>query len=890
MVLAAVAGMILSIGASDLPAVEVQAWTFDADAQGWIANGHLGNVGVKEGVLSADAADWDPFFTCSGLDIQTRAWQYVVLRMRASEPGKGQLFWTADTEGQHGGFSQEKNTPFGVTGNGAWEDIAIFPFWQAEGTIRQLRLDVYNGAHFDIDSIRIFDWGQDTPPDADTFSWEFKGDTKAWQVHPQAHELFSPPLNLAVTDKGWANVVLKSDKDGTGSFLWSVADSYGLRSADFAVRGGAEPRTYNVELQGLPGWHDGVVALGIRLPRPGKGVRLDTIAVADEPAGPAELVVTYLGFENAPNRTTKPCRVIANVVNDGGSMSQPLYARLVVSPELRFRSSDGAQRIPALDWGETHTVGWEVSTVLPGNHEVMLKVGDGPMQRTRLHFTKALQVPRGDYVPEPRPIQMAYELCAFYFPGWDSDAKWDCIRRVAPNRKPMLGYYDESNPECVDWQIKWAVDSGISCFLVDWYWCEGRQSLRHWFDAYRKARYRDFLKVAIMWANHNPANTHSLEDWRNVTQEWIDNYFTLPGYYHMNGKPAVYIWAPGNIRRDLGGSDAAKAALDASQEMAQKAGHAGITFVAMGYDFSKSGIQALAHEGYVGITTYHEWGDRSGGQKRMHFKKVADASPEAWAKKDEASGPLTYHPLIDTGWDSRPWHGDKAFAIEGRTPDLFVRLLEHAAAFAKEHEKKTLILGPLNEWGEGSYIEPCTEFGFEMMAAIRDVLGRGDPRSWGQYVSPRDLGLGPYDYPPQPPVGTWDFNREPCGWQAMMGVSGLGCSEGHLRFETATSDPALLAKTYGIRAKGYTKAVIAMQLSGAIPEGGQGQLFWSVNGAAMTEATSTHFALETDGQPHKYVLDLTANPRWRSRIATLRFDPCSQKGVQVAIDSIHLLE
>lgn len=128
------------------------------------------------------------------------------------------------------------------------------------------------------------------------------------------------------------------------------------------------------------------------------------------------------------------------------------------------------------------------------------------------------------------------------------------MRRTAPIRKPMLGYYDEGNPECVDWQIKWAVENGISCFpgrlvLV----CEGRQSLTHWFEAYRKARYRDYLKVAIMWANHNAPNTHSAEDWRKVTSG-MDRPL-LPICRHITASmesPPCSSGRRPNIRRDLG--------------------------------------------------------------------------------------------------------------------------------------------------------------------------------------------------------------------------------------------------------------------------------------------------------------------------------------------------
>ncbi len=301
----------------------------------------------------------------------------------------------------------------------------------------------------------------------------------------------------------------------------------------------------------------------------------------------------------------------------------------------------------------------------------------------------------------------------------------------------------------MDWQIKWAVENGISCFLVDWYWVQGRRQLTHWFEAYRKATYRDFLKVAIMWANHNPPNTHSVEDWLRVTRHWIEHYFSMKSYYHINGKPAVFIWNPKGIRSDLGGSGIVRDAFNQSQRLARAAGYRGITFVAMGYDFSASHIQALNEEGYSNITTYHEWGDRIDGgvsQKYFNFETVVQDSPAAWTKKEDASRLLEYYPLVDTGWGSRPWHGDKSMVVQGRTPALFERLLREAKSFCEIHNKPMLILGPLNEWGEGSYIEPCTDFGFEMLEAIRKVFVTGGPASWPENVSPSDVGLGPYDF------------------------------------------------------------------------------------------------------------------------------------------------
>lgn len=245
MMLAAVAGLIVSMSTAELP-----AWTFDKDAQGWTANAHLARVGVRNGRLCADAVDWDPFFTCSGLSIDAKPWQYVVVRLRANQSGTGELFWTGQTTGDYSGFSPDKRTPFTVVGNSQEQEVVIFPFWQSEGTIRQLRLDLYNGTHFEIAAIRVLEWGAGAKPQSNVFSWTFNGDITPWKVYPTARELFAPPLNLAVKGKGWVAVTLQSDRDGTGSVLWSTADGRDLQSADFAVQAWPEAKTYNVELEG----------------------------------------------------------------------------------------------------------------------------------------------------------------------------------------------------------------------------------------------------------------------------------------------------------------------------------------------------------------------------------------------------------------------------------------------------------------------------------------------------------------------------------------------------------------------------------------------------------------------------------------------------------------
>ncbi|MBN1341597.1 MAG: glycoside hydrolase family 99-like domain-containing protein [Phycisphaerae bacterium] len=882
---------ILALGADK----DVLAWTFDTDAdlKAWVPNAFLANVKVAGGAVSADAVDWDPFFTCQGLTFPATPWQYVLLRIKANRPGQGQLFWSAQTSGQYGGLSPNKNTTFQVKGSGAWEEIPIFPFWQAEGTIRQLRLDVYDGAHFDIDYIRILTWGKDEPPKKDTYSWQLGGNLDAWRVHPAADVLLAPRLHLDVDGKDWVTLQIRSDKDGSAGVVWASAGLRGLQHRNFVLRGDGKPRHYNVEMAGISAWKSPVVAFGIQLPSEA-GVRVESIQIAAEPTGPPEVVVDYFGFENAIQRAGRPARVLAQFSNEGGSPGQDLKMKLDLPQGVTMVEGSPEQTLAAVDYDEQQSLTWTVRAAAPGHYKVkLIAQGQGAPQPTEtvLHFLEPLNPTKADYVPPPRPVKTDIDVCAYYFPGWNNDAKWDCIRRVAPIRKPLLGYYDEANPECVDWQIKWSVENGISVYLVDWYWVQGRQHLQHWFDAYRKARYRDDLKVAIMWANHNPPKTHSVEDWRNVTKEWIDKYFNLKTYYHVDGKPALFLWNPTGLRNDVGGSDVVAKCFQESQEMARAAGHKGITFIAMFGHESEAGVKALLKEGYYGATNYHEWAEAPQLVKDIRSNRYEDINKtvrKAWETKVARCGKLVYYPVVDTGWDARPWHGDRSRVILGRTPDEFEAILRQAKAYCSEIGRKFVVLGPLNEWGEGSYIEPNLEFGFDMLERVRKVFAKGDPSSWPKNVAPSDVGLGPYEFPASPKTTSWTFDNGAGGWSAMMGVSEPVVKDGALRFKTVSHDPAIMVSTGGIRARDFKKVVIRMQLEGKIPPGDGAQVFFSVSAAAMTEATSFRFPLAADGKMTTYTVDLTQVPRWRGRITTLRFDPCGTNDVNVALDEIRL--
>ena len=880
----------VSLGHSPEPII-VAEWTFEDGLQGWTPNSHVTNVAVRDGRLHCHTIGPDPMFILRHLELPAHPWHAVVIRLKADRPGPGELFWTGSTTGRYGGFEPNQSARFEVEVSGADSDIVVIPFWQNVQVIRQLRLDLFDGASFEVDFIRILDWSRGLPPITNVFEWSGANAWNGWWRDPVHGDLYSPPLDVDIRGREWANIEIEAAAEGRATLAWSGAGW--ARRQSFSLRPGRH--TYYVPL--TAGRRETRLAvLALWLSKDGAS-KVRSLRLAAEPLGPPDLALEYFGLEDPLPRAGRPFTVLARVRNLGGQRSTETLARLVRPAQVALHgpTPQADAQIPALEYLEDAELRWTLQASEPGEVPLTLVLPGVATATVHVVLTVVPPVPvRADGVPPPQRVPTDIEVCAYYFPGWDSDAKWECIRNIAPIRKPLLGYYDEGNPECVDWQIKWAVENGISTFLVDWYWEAGARWLEHWFEAYRAARYRDHLKVAIMWANHNEPGTHSVDDWRAVTRYWMQRYFSLPTYQRLNGKPAVYLWDPKRLRDDVRGSETVRALLAESDAMARAAGYGGITFVALNVPFTPSEIARCAAEGFTAVTSYHEWGDRVrtgwlGGRPRLHYEQVLEDAPAAWAHHRTVATPLLYLPVVDTGWDSRPWHGDKAKVIEGRTPRRFRQLLEAARTFAKTHGLPVVILGPLNEWGEGSYIEPNLEFGFDMYEAVRAVFGRGVPSEWPRNYGPRDVGLGPYDFPPRPPVHAWTFDEPSPDWKPQKGIADVEVSAGALRFRAMTRDPAWLIHTRGLRARDFTRARGVMSVAGSGSATAHGQVFWQTDGMAIGEHASVHFELPADGQLHEVLIPLARHPWWRGRITALRLDPCAEAGARVVIEEFELL-
>lgn len=744
-------------------------WRFDTEGnmRGWTTGGHIRNARILHGALLGETSDWDPILIGPLFQIEATPTQCVEIKMQTPRGGSAQLFWTQTEEGPYGGFSEQKSCHFETQSGESFQVYRIDPFWHAAGKIIRLRLDPPATGSFAVEWIHIVD--TQSPVSTAAKSWRFEKETFGWRVWQDLSEpaisgnclhmtserlspiLISPRISIPAKNHPFVSLRMAT-KQGTSGRILCVSDTqFGREEISFPIRADGKFHSYNIEVGHLEHWRDQIILLGVQPTDVNNAsVWIESIEITDSPRGPVELEIDYFGTAGGILRAGRPAEIAASVRNLGGDPAKNIRATLELPEDVRM-IGPCSQTIESITHASPRTIAWQLESARPVSAQISLKIDGAQIEPITasvvFDFMPCPNISPASYIPEPRPVRNEFDIGVFYFPGWPSMSRWQPILTY-PNRKPVLGWYDESNPECADWQIKWAVEHGIKFFMVDWYWCQGNRHLEHWLhDAYMHARFRKYLQWSVMWANHNPPGTHSLEDWRNVTQYWIDHYFGMDEYYRMDGWPAVFIWNPAGIRHDVGGSEKAASLYALSQKMARDAGFPGIYFVAMSSHESEASCRQLKKEGYEAFTSYHAFqlAAQRAGSKRFPFAEVVATSPEVWRESDARAAGLLYMPIVDTGWSAEPWHGNKSLVITDRTPEQFGKLCRAAREYASQTQKKIVTIGPCNEWGEGSYIEPYAEYGFQDLDQLRAAFC--PPGQWPPNLIPSDIGRGPYDLP-----------------------------------------------------------------------------------------------------------------------------------------------
>ncbi len=604
-------------------------------------------------------------------------------------------------------------------------------------------------------------------------------------------------------------------------------------------------------------------------------------------------------------RAGRNVTVRAIVVNPAQQAVSVVPELIVPEGIVKKAISEECKNIPAN--GEV-LFQWTITTAKPIYAELKLNVSVQGIVHTigrlPVRFLEERPVTPMSIIPAPvRPEKTSKILVgAHNCPLWNYDAgsRWDQILKH-PERTPALGFYAQESPEVADWETKWAVEHGVDFFIYCWYrTSQGGPVETCYEEAITKAlyhsQYQKEIKITIMWENQNRGKAGVTDEndlMKNLLPYWMNNYFKKDNYLKIDNKPVFFIYRPEFLIQDLGSVEKVRAAFDKLRAACKAEGFDGMIILGEYRGTTPNVLQQMKDLGLDYTFAYC--------QPISNSPLPAEAI-ERQMETIQTVEKIGYIPQIVTvsqAWSG--WHDEGS--IWKLPPDDFEVLLRRAKSFietipSSQLGSKILILDNWNEWSEGHYLLPYTEYGFGYLDAIARVFTK-QPADHEDLL-PDDIGKGPYDIPYRKwreeerhnsrNPREWNEKNKFFGWTNMMGISKFEKKNGKLNIISATTDPAcyVLFKK-GIGANSFDKIRVRMKISGLNGQGSLAQLLWKQNVREdWSEQKSIRLPLVDNGKFNDYLFQVGRSPLWTGQITGLRFDFCSLKNITVEIEEIVL--
>ena len=302
-------------------------------------------------------------------------------------------------------------------------------------------------------------------------------------------------------------------------------------------------------------------------------------------------------------------------------------------------------------------------------------------------------------------------------------------------------------------KIRMAADHGVDAFIFDWYYFfDGPYRERCIRDGFLGAPNCADLKFALMWANHDPIYAHpgsyrkpaeklwsgdvDAETFRKCTDHCIRHYLNRPNYLRIDGGLYFSFFRVKALVEQLGGPAAARQLFDDFRFRAEKAGLGKLTLDGMASELARgdfdAGNRLIREIGLDCCSNYGwgKWGERFPDLSYADWFELNRDEDRSFTRGLE----VPYNPVVPTGWDSSPRtvqsdmydkrHYPFGTVITGNTPELFRAALRRTADYmAAEGTGGIVHIACWNEWTEGAYLEPDTQYGYGRLEAVREVFG-----------------------------------------------------------------------------------------------------------------------------------------------------------------------
>lgn len=536
-----------------------------------------------------------------------------------------------------------------------------------------------------------------------------------------------------------------------------------------------------------------------------------------------------------------------------------------------------------------------------------------------------------DYVAEPVASSNDDYLvgmmgCNLWRNGYHSG--WDTIS-AHPEQVPLLGFYDDGNPELSDWELKFMAEHGIDFYNPCWYmperYMEGPIKISDSYsdyaaihNGYFNAKYSDRVNLAIMYVVANKVTSDITPEkmskiWREtIIPFWVDYYLSDKRYQTVGDNLALITFYAAELLAEQFGSDQkAKEEFDYLRNVCKQLGYNGAFLTNM---IEADDATRITRNKNFGMDAFHVYSH--GTQSYLSSYQIERGNI---ALSQKAYG--NFNAVLSMGYSDHAWHSKYKYpfitAEEYRKAAEYVRDEYLPSYDSSLPSSKLVFIDNWNELGEGHFMTPTPTHGFELLDVIRDVftdmpkehtdviptaaqkerLGRQYPdgRSFLRHEPDVD-GILPSNV-----RYSWNFsNRIDCyRWNLSQCISGLGYSNGVLKGTVTATDPQIvLSRNVNININDVTYVKVRMKSNleeiGA-PHDTLGIFFRTAAGGDHWYDTVRGVDVMPGDGMKDYYIKVKGVDGWSGTLTRLRVDPSSRimesgdKGVTFEIEKIELL-
>lgn len=666
-------------------------------------HGPLTHTGRTDGV-HLKVTGRDPVMVFPAAQFSAHPLDILEITLDSTRAGVCEWFWRYDTEGPYGGFSSERSATVQV--QVGRNTVTLRPLWEGK-PITGLRFDPIElgGGEYVIRSVRVLRGALTT----------------------------RTPAALAVSSDGWV--------DQSGRLIF-------LRNGSLTARGaGAALVSPPVELQAADtGWI--AVDLDVRTAR-----TASTVATLELRGGTATAATGSLTFTAPAGQRVRCYLRVSDRAGWSGTLQWVSVQAMSPVHTLTLHEIRTATRLADLEATDIRK-----GVVQLVQADQLRSEGRLPVSPQRIDI--ATQDP-----PETRIVQSDFTVGMWYFAAWEPEYTWDGWRQIAersPWRMPLLydsadpsmefsgiRYYRSSHPRAVAWHVHWMREHGVNLMVWDWYVQKaadgrtdatffGNRALEQAFlgkevlggPPVSSNPYADKIAFCTMWTNHAPGN----ELPSDLAEYMATQFFLQPNYYCIDGKPLLPLWSVGDLIQKAGSEEAARQYLQRIQDVARAHGLPGVWIAAVNGPYDSAQFARL---GVTGAMAYNvmmrgghrvesrQIGDRPVRDFIEHFPtQTVPGHVVLW---DEMRRAVDRNTLVATmpmqNWEPT-WRPDN-YITQDATPDAYRSLLLQARSYIEQHGLRRFVtVEAFNEWLEGSYVEPSTQWGLGWLEAIRDVFAK----------------------------------------------------------------------------------------------------------------------------------------------------------------------